>query len=202
MKNNLKQFLLHTAVYLPLCTIIILSMFFYIQKKTQKIHEYNQAQEVYFKKYTGNLKQHISIPLQEAGLSKEETGSIVKKLDSVLNMRRLAPRDKYLLTLDEQDNFKMLVVTKDFSRYYVAKEGEDLVVFPTFELDKNTKKYSWVYDLDDTANYYCLSNKQVAKYDGEECGNFEKIKMDKEWCQSYEKSTLIYKNKIEDYCKE
>ena len=83
-----------------------------------------------------------------------------------------------------------------------SEEGEDLVVFPTFKLDKNTKKYSWVYDLDDTANYYCLSNKQVAKYDGEECGNFEKIKMDKEWCQSYEKSTLIYKNKIEDYCKE
>ena len=84
-------------------------------------------QEVYFKKYSGNLKQHILIPLQEAGLSKEESNEIVKKLDKVLNMRRLAPRDKYLLTLDEEDNFKMLVVTNDFSRYYVAKEGEDLV---------------------------------------------------------------------------
>ena len=127
MKNNIKQILLKIAVCLPLCAIIVLSMFFYIQKKTEKIHEYNQAQEVYFKKFTGNLKQHISIPLQEAGLSKEETNTIVKKLDTVLNMRRLAPRDQYLLTLDEQDNFKMLVVTKDFSRYYVAKKGEDLV---------------------------------------------------------------------------
>ena len=127
MKSNLKQFLLKSAVYLPLCAVIVLSMFFYIQKKTEKIHEHNQSQEVYFKNFTGNLKQHISIPLQEAGLSKEETNAIVKKLDSVLNMRRLAPRDKYLLTLDEQDNFKMLVITKDFSRYYVAKEGEDLV---------------------------------------------------------------------------
>ncbi|MBQ4493023.1 MAG: M23 family metallopeptidase [Elusimicrobiaceae bacterium] len=127
MKSILKQILLRLAIYLPLCLLIVLSMFFYIQRKTAKIHEYNQSQEVYFKKYTGNLKQHISIPLQEAGLSKEETGAIIKKLDSVLNMRRLAPRDKYLLTLDEQDNFKMLVITKDFSRYYVAKEGQDLV---------------------------------------------------------------------------
>jgi hypothetical protein len=42
-------------------------------------------------------------------------------------MRRLAPRDKYLLTMDEEDNFKMLVVTKDFSRYYVAQSNGELV---------------------------------------------------------------------------
>ncbi len=127
MKDNLKQFLLKAAVYLPLCIVIVLSMYFYINKKTEKIQQQNQEQEVYFKKFTGNLKQHLSIPLQEAGLSKEETNAIIKKLDTVLNMRRLAPRDKYLLTLDEQDNFKILVVTKDFSRYYVAKEGQELV---------------------------------------------------------------------------
>ena len=102
-------------------------MQFYVQKKTEQIHAHDQDQEVFFKKYTGNLKQHISIPLQEAGISKEESNAIIKKLDSVLNMRRIAPRDKYLITLDEQDNFKMLVVTKDFSRYYVAKQGDDLV---------------------------------------------------------------------------
>ena len=111
------------------------------------------------------------------------------------------------LSSEESVKSALHVVEAYMSKQYKSvnkksEEGEDLVVFPTFELDKNTKKYSWVYDLDDTANYYCLSNKQVAKYDGEECGNFEKIKMDKEWCQSYEKSTLIYKNKIEDYCKE
>lgn len=102
-------------------------MQFYIQKKITEIHAHDQEQEVFFKKYTGNLKQHISVPLQEAGISKEESNAIIKKLDSVLNMRRIAPRDKYLITLDEQDNFKMLVVTKDFSRYYVAKQGDDLV---------------------------------------------------------------------------
>ena len=115
------------ALYLPICLVLVLSMSFYTQKKIAKIQEQNKEQEVYFKKYTGNLKRHLSLPLQEAGISKEEANAIIKKLDTVLNMRRLAPRDKYLLTLDEQDNFKMLVVTKDFSRYYVAKQGQELV---------------------------------------------------------------------------
>ena len=127
MKVIIKQTLIKLAVYLPICLVLVFSMYFYTQKKIDKIHQQNKEQEVYFKKYTGNLKQHISIPLQEAGLSKEESNTIIKKLDTVLNMRRLAPRDKYLLILDEQDNFKMLVITKDFSRYYVAKEGEELI---------------------------------------------------------------------------
>ena len=127
MKNILKQVLIKTIIYLPICLILVFSMSFYIQKKTQQIHANDQEQEIYFKKFSGNLKKHLSIPLQEAGLSKEETNAIVKKLDTVLNMRRIAPRDKYLLILDEQNNFKMIVVTKDFSRYYVAKEGQDLV---------------------------------------------------------------------------
>lgn len=127
MKNIAKQIFLKVAIYLPICLVLIFSMFFYVQKKAEQIHANNQEQEVYFKKFTGNLKKHISIPLQEAGLSKEETNIIVKKLDSVLNMRRLAPRDKYLLILDEQNNFKMLVITKDFSRYYVAKQDGDLI---------------------------------------------------------------------------
>jgi hypothetical protein len=127
MKNIVKQTLIRMAIYLPVCLVLVFSMYFYIQKKTEQIHSHDQEQEVYFKKYTGNLKQHISIPLQEAGISKEESNAIIKKLDTVLNMRRIAPRDKYLLTMDEQDNFKMLVVTKDFSRYYVAKQGNDLI---------------------------------------------------------------------------
>lgn len=127
MKNSIKQILIKMAIYLPICIILVLSMYFYIQKEKNKIQQHNQEQEVYFKKYTGNLKQHISIPLQEAGLSKEEANTIIKKLDTVLNMRRLAPRDKYLLILDEQDKFKMLIITKDFSRYFVAKEGQALV---------------------------------------------------------------------------
>ena len=127
MKSIIKKILIDLAICLPICLIIIFSMQFYTQKKIDQIHQYNQEQEVYFKKYGGNLKQHLSVPLQEAGISKEETNAIIKKLDTVLNMRRLAPRDKYLITLDEQDNFKMLVVTKDFSRYYVAKEGDELI---------------------------------------------------------------------------
>ena len=127
MKEKTKQFLINLAICILVCSALVFSMSLYTQKKINQIHQHNLEQEVYFKKYSGNLKQHLSIPLQEAGLSKEETNTIIKKLDTVLNMRRLAPRDKYLLTLDEDGNFKMLVVTKDFSRYYVAKQDGDLV---------------------------------------------------------------------------
>jgi hypothetical protein len=42
-------------------------------------------------------------------------------------MRRVSKYDKYLLTLDDEGNFKMLVVTKDFSRYFVTSINGELV---------------------------------------------------------------------------
>lgn len=114
-------------IILPLCVLICLGVYFYTKHHFKDLAQQQKQEEVYFKKYEGNLSRHISLPLTEAGISKEETGRIVAKLDSVLDMRRLAPRDKYLLTMDEEDNFKMLVVTKDFSRYYVAQSNGELV---------------------------------------------------------------------------
>jgi Membrane proteins related to metalloendopeptidases len=115
-------------VILPLCLLICLGVFFATKHHFTVIQQQESAeQDVYFKKYEGNLSQHLSIPLTDAGLSKEETSKIITKLDTILNMNRLAPRDKYLLTLDENDQFKMLVVTKDCTRYYVAKNNGELV---------------------------------------------------------------------------
>lgn len=114
-------------IVLPLCIAVCLGVYFATRHHLAELQAQQQDQEVYFKKYEGNLSRHISLPLTEAGISREETGQIVAKLDTVLDMRRLAPRDKYLLTMDEEDNFKMLVVTKDFSRYYVAKSNDGLV---------------------------------------------------------------------------
>jgi len=87
----------------------------------------NRSEEIYFKKYAGNLKRPLAQNLEEAGISKELAGQIIKKLDTVMNLRRVAPRDKYLITTTEDGDFRMLAVTKDFSRYYVAQAGEGLV---------------------------------------------------------------------------
>jgi hypothetical protein len=128
LQNKLfRDFCLKTAIYLPLSLAICFAVYFFTQRQITKADESYTPETVTFQKYTGNLDRHISIPLEQAGLSKEETGRIINKLDTVLDMRRLAPRDTYLLTLDENGGFKMLVVTKDFTRYYVAKNENDLL---------------------------------------------------------------------------
>ena len=119
----LRDVLLYLPVFLIVCMLVLHG----VNKHKEAVEAASRQQELIFKKFEGNLKKHISVPLQEAGLSKEKSLQIVNKLDTVLKMNRLAPRDRYLLTLDEEGNFKMLVVTKDFSRYYVAQSGEGLV---------------------------------------------------------------------------
>lgn len=119
----LRDVLLYLPVFLIVCMLVLHG----VNKHKETVEAVSRQQELIFKKFEGNLKKHISVPLQEAGLSKEKSLQIVNKLDTVLKMNRLAPRDRYLLTLDEEGNFKMLVVTKDFSRYYVAQSGDGLV---------------------------------------------------------------------------
>ncbi len=127
-KDALKQFLKTALIYTPLCLAICLGIYYYTQKRINEIEEYNrQQQAVFFKKYEGNLKKPLQQSLQEHGISREDAHKLVNKLDTVLNMRRVAPRDTYLLTLGEDDSFKMLVVTKDFSRYFVAGSNGELV---------------------------------------------------------------------------
>ncbi len=125
LKN--KPLLRDTILYLPIFLLVCFFVFHEIEKHKENIRQLEQAQVLSFQKYEGNLKKHLSIPLQEAGLSKEKSFQIVNKLDTVLQMNRLAPRDTYLLTLDNDGKFKMIVVTKDFSRYYVAEGPEGLV---------------------------------------------------------------------------
>ena len=83
-----------------------------------------------------------------------------------------------------------------------TEDGIELVVFPSFTLNKDTGDYSFTYDIEDEKNYWCLNNNGVATYNEGVCGEFKKIKMDEEWCSSYENSTLVYENKIADLCKE
>ena len=109
------------------CLAAGIFMIFFVTDHREQVERANVPEEIYFRKMTGNLGQPLQKSLQEDGLSKDEAHTIVNKLDTVLNMRRVSKYDKYLLTLDENDNFKMLVVTKDFSRYFVTSVGGELV---------------------------------------------------------------------------
>ena len=109
------------------CLAAGIFMIFFVSNHRKQVELANVPEEIYFKKAQGNLGQPLQKSLQEDGLSKEDAHTIVNKLDTVLNMRRVSKYDKYLLTLDEEDNFKMLVVTKDFSRYFVTSVDGELV---------------------------------------------------------------------------
>ena len=86
--------------------------------------------------------------------------------------------------------------------YKVVNETESnkIIIFPEFK--SNNGNYEWVYEEEED-NYYCLSKDELsyAKYGNEKCGTYEKFEMDKEWCENYKNSTLIYEDKIEELCK-
>lgn len=130
-RPKIKSFLISIVIYVPLMLAIYFTVYFFVQRHLalmdQQQKQKQQEEEIYFKKYEGNLKKRLNLSLQKHGISKEDAHTIVTRLDKVLNMRRLAPRDKYLLTMTPDDQFKMLVVTKDFTRYYVAANGEELI---------------------------------------------------------------------------
>ena len=80
-----------------------------------------------------------------------------------------------------------------------SSDGYKLIVLPEFKEEENN--YKWVYDEE---NLYCLKDSDktsIAKYE-DSCGKFEVIKMDKDWCDSYTSSTLVYEENINKYCEE
>ena len=126
-KQYCKDFLIAFVKWgLPCLAVGIFTIFMVVHHQ-QQLDLNNVPEEIHFKKAHGTLAKPLQQSLQADGLSKEDAHKIVNKLDTVLNMRRVSKYDKYLLTLDEEDNFKMLVVTKDFSRYFVTSVNGELV---------------------------------------------------------------------------
>ncbi len=77
-----------------------------------------------------------------------------------------------------------------------ASKEYQIVVFPTFEKDKDT--YGWVYDTENEENYYCsIKNSDgemtYSKYTDGYCkGKFEPLRLEKKWCELYKNTTLVY----------
>ncbi|MGB2579997.1 murein DD-endopeptidase MepM/ murein hydrolase activator NlpD [Elusimicrobium simillimum] len=65
--------------------------------------------------------------LEQTGMSRVQIHAITNKLDTVMNTRKIRPQDSFMLVTGEEGEFKMLVVTRDLSRYYVAAVENDLV---------------------------------------------------------------------------
>ena len=130
----------------------------------------------------------------------------------------ISKRDLQLLTCDGTYTSEMIenmtsskqvedavYVVETYSKrmYKIIDETEEykIIVFPEFKEEEGN--YNWVYDERED-NYYCLSNneKSYAKFENEQCGKYESLKMDKKWCELYKSSTLIYDDKANGLCKE
>ncbi|WP_424245084.1 murein DD-endopeptidase MepM/ murein hydrolase activator NlpD [Elusimicrobium posterum] len=65
--------------------------------------------------------------LEQSGIEKVEILNIVKKLDEIMHTRKLRPQDSFMVSFNEDNQFALLVVTRDLSRYFVAKVKGELV---------------------------------------------------------------------------
>ena len=86
----------------------------------------SREKEIHVTEFTVKQKP-IYMALQESGLSNREVLSIVEKLNSVTDTRKLQNTDTYSISTTTGDQFAMLLLNKGLSHYYVADVGGQLV---------------------------------------------------------------------------
>ena len=77
--------------------------------------------------------------LEQTGMGKREILSVISKLDEVMQTRKLRKQDSYMLFMDSDGAFKLLVVTRDLSRYYVANIGGLHLVAGIIDIEVSTR---------------------------------------------------------------
>ena len=95
------------------------------QKKQQEVLNSRQK-EIHVTEFTIQEKP-IYMALQESGLPNKDILTIVEKLNTLTDTRKLQAKDKYSITTTTDNRFAMLMLDKDLSHYYVADVGGQLV---------------------------------------------------------------------------
>lgn len=112
----------HDVVFylLTLCVITV-STYFALQISREKNAQEqlnSQTRDIPAVEYTIKEKP-VYQALNESGLSKQDVVQIVSKLSTLVNTRRLQPKDKYSLSV-ENGQLVLLLLTQGFKHYYVA----------------------------------------------------------------------------------
>ncbi len=89
------------------------------QQKNEQERINSYEKEINVTQFTIEEKP-IYIALQDIGLPNKEILSIVDKLNSVVDTRKLQKEDTYSISTTPDGRFSMLLLNKDFSRYFVA----------------------------------------------------------------------------------
>lgn len=96
------------------------------QQKQQQELINSREKEIHVTEFTIKEKP-IYMALQESGLPNKDILTIVEKLNTLTDTRKLQGKDKYSITTTSDNRFAMLMLDKDLSHYYVADVGGQLV---------------------------------------------------------------------------
>lgn len=86
--------------------------------------------------------------LEQTGLDKILIYNIVNKLDTVMHTRKIRPQDSFMLVTGDDNAFKMLVVTRDLTRYYVAALEDGELIAGIIDIEVKTRQktaYGTIY---------------------------------------------------------
>ncbi len=96
------------------------------QEKNEIERENMQTRSIPEQVFTVGEKP-IYVALQEAGISKQDIAQIIHELSSVVDTRKLQKRDTYSLSVGEDGQLIMLLLTQGFKRFFVANVDGRLV---------------------------------------------------------------------------
>ncbi len=125
--------------YVVMLVIIIVCTWLAVRvtrENKEKEHSFLVSRDIPVVEYSVKEKP-IYVALQEAGLSAQEVVQVVNKLSSVVDTRKLQPRDTYSLSVAD-NQFILLVLMQGFKRYYVANV-EDFLVSGVSEVEIKTR---------------------------------------------------------------
>ncbi|MBT7282947.1 MAG: hypothetical protein HN833_00880, partial [Elusimicrobiaceae bacterium] len=128
-KAMLKAILLSKIFRLMLLCIFIFSFIFNLSvhitdKENKKIKENRKV----LTQTDGNFKKFpIYVHLKEAGLEEPVLSDVIRAIPKKLDFRKLNDQDNFKISMGDNGNFLILVITKELKRYYVANIDGELV---------------------------------------------------------------------------
>ncbi|MDR0292257.1 MAG: M23 family metallopeptidase [Elusimicrobium sp.] len=128
--------------YFLLAAIIACGVFIYVKdrdfKEKQMLSDVNAFPAVSVQEESFESTP-LYTRLESAGMDRLQILAIVNKLDGVMQTRKLRKHDSYMLFTGDDGDFKLLVVTRDLSRYYVANIGGEHLVAGIIDIEVKTR---------------------------------------------------------------
>ena len=199
LKEEKKEFIVYKAPFYK--------VWYCKDSKTIVIGGYDDPDAVCPKNYTydnGYYTNSLGIKISQRDLELiTKNGIYTSEMVEAMKDNKSVNDAVYVASLYGKTIYKKLVDKKDNE---ILIDDNYLVAFPEFKKVKGI--YDWYYDEEDETQIYCLIEKDneiiYSKYENNSCDkNYNKLKLDAEWCGKYKDSTLVYnEDVIKKLCEE